>query len=37
MQQQEQSLDALEKSIENLEEVLTVLGVEPLADGMSEE
>ncbi len=37
MQQQKQSLDALKKSIENLEEVLTVLGVEPLADGMSEE
>jgi len=36
MQQQEQSLDALEKSIENLEEVLTVLDVEPLADEIIE-
>ncbi len=37
MQQQEQSLDALEKSIENLEEVLTVLGAGLLADEVTEQ
>lgn len=37
MQHQQQFLDALEKSIEKLEDAVTALGVEPLGDEMGEE